>query len=119
MTGGPWYWAEVAATLVCHAWIFTGVLIKVHAAGRTARAVFHELKPFFWPAALLGYLCEIVRFGKPFDPFNLVAMGTCVLAWFMLRNADDDRWKRRRRQVAEKVAQVAGRLTVVPAGAET
>jgi hypothetical protein len=38
--------------------------------------------------------------------------------WWLWRNDkdDDDRWKRRRTKLAEKVEQVGGKLTVTPVG---
>jgi len=41
-----------------------------------------------------------------------------IVNWFMFKDEGDDRWKRRRKKVAEKVKALAsGRLVAVPAGA--
>jgi hypothetical protein len=113
-----WYVAEWLATLVIQAWWWSGLLLRVHFRHRAVKAVYHELRPFYWPAVVLGYLCEVIRWHQPFDPINLWTLAAAAFQWWLLKDAggdDDDRWKRRKARLAERVSEVGGRLTVVPA----
>lgn len=82
-------------------------------AFRTLRA---ELKPFALGLYLAGELQEMTD-DPGFWAYLFFAIG--LYCWWACRNDedDDDRWKRRRQKLADKVAEVGGRLQVVPAGA--
>jgi hypothetical protein len=48
-----------------------------------------------------------------------VSFGMGLLSWVLYRNEkddDDDRWKKRLEKLSGKVAEVGGRLKVVPVG---
>lgn len=79
-----------------------------------ALAVRLELKPFMLPAVLVEHLAETMLHPGESRWFDL---GLNLLGWLAYRNLpdDDDRWKRRRKQAAERVSAVGGRLQVVPA----
>lgn len=84
-----------------------------------ARRLFFELRPFWlW---LIPAVYAHSMFGPHYglSIMDYFAIGCDVLTWWFFHQIDDDddRWKRRRRKVAEKVANIGGRLTVVPAGA--
>jgi hypothetical protein len=81
-------------------------------------AVFAEFKPLALPALLVGHVVMCVENGDPWNLARLAGTGWSVACWWVIcRNDkdDDDRWKRRRKRLASKVAVVSGRLQVVPA----
>lgn len=114
----------IMAAFLPYLWFMSAVVLIVErrAAHWTARACYHELRPFFWPAATFACLYDpdYGRFGGT-PAVALLQLAMYGIAWWLGRNAgdDDDRWRRRRRRLAERVSEVGGRLTVVPAGAET
>ena len=86
---------------------------------RLVGAVFHELRPFYLPATAVAFLADSML-GHPNLMWRLIVLGINLWNWWQYKDAgdDDDRWKRRRKRLAERVSEVAGRLTVVPARAE-
>lgn len=93
------------------------VLLACDIVGRErpalARAVYIELRPFYWPAVVAyAALSTIAGDGLVGIGFNV---GMCTLCWFGGPDDDDDRWRRRRRKLAEKVEATADGLKVVPA----
>ena len=80
---------------------------------RTLRA---ELKPF-----ALGFVLAADLPGIATEPsfWNYLFFAIALGCWWLYRHDkdDDDRWKRRGQKLADKVAEVGGRLQVVPAGA--
>lgn len=106
---GAWFWPAV----FCRALKRTGRRSSLYAAWRD------ETRPFAPYALALGALCQY-KSGR-FDASDWVVFGVAAIAWWVMRNDkdDDDRWKRRRKRLASKVAEVGGRLQVVPAGAES
>jgi hypothetical protein len=80
---------------------------------RAIRHAFFELRPLYLPAHMIVVAYQLVH-GSP-DWLNAV-LGF-ALAWVIWKvKDDDDRWKRRRKKLAEKVEAVGGKLTVVPVG---
>lgn len=80
------------------------------------RRIRLETKPFRYVAVLLTYLPTALD-GKLVG-WNAFFFVTGMLACYVTRNDkdDDDRWKRRREKLAGKVAEVGGKLVVVPVG---
>lgn len=79
-----------------------------------SRALVAELKPFYLTVVLVRFATESALYGAGISPgFNL-ALG--LASWWAIRRNkdDDDRWKRRRERLASRVAQLGGRLAVVP-----
>lgn len=77
--------------------------------------VFFELRPLYIPAHIIVAIHHLTHNPTGNDWFDLTV--GFALAWMMWRyKDDDDRWKRRRRKLAEKVEAVGGKLTVVPVG---
>jgi hypothetical protein len=110
----------LACSLVSLAWILAAFFIKLIPRGRNriTRAVFWELRPFYLPAVVVGYVLDSVADGHPVGALRIIFFAVNVANWWWYKDADtddDDRWKRRRRKVAEKVERVGGRLAVVPA----
>lgn len=80
-----------------------------------ARWIFHEVKPFFRPFAVI--LCLNHTF--PLNSWSWVSLlilaGQFVLFYFYKDIDDDDRWKKRKRRVLDKITITDGKLTVIPA----
>jgi hypothetical protein len=101
-------------------WLMPSVIIlrmvSKLVTGEVPRVISHaffELRPLYLPAHVIVVAYQLAH-GSP-DWFNAV-LGF-ALAWVIWQvKDDDDRWKRRRRKVAEKVEAAGGKLTVVPVG---
>lgn len=74
---------------------------------------FFELRPLYLPAHVIVVAYQIAH--GSLDWANAVlGFGLAWVIWQF--KDDDDRWKRRRKKLAEKVEQVGGKLTVIPVG---
>ncbi|MBM0275140.1 hypothetical protein [Micromonospora tarensis] len=109
------------ATVLILSWIFSGVAIMVakllyRDPPRFARTLFHELRPFYLPAVVVAFVTAGMLSDSWWRWLNLALN---VWNWWRLRNLDDDddRWKRRRKRLAEQVSVSGGRLVVVSGGA--
>jgi len=78
--------------------------------------VWFELRPLVPVALGVFAVAGAVAYGTEDAGLRAVFVVLMTLAWWLVRDDDDDRWKRRRRVLAAKVAEVGGRLVVVPAG---
>jgi hypothetical protein len=105
-------------------WMFTAMGIKLAvllgiAADRLKpfRTIRTELRPFALPALLVSYVAA--AFPDGLGPWGYLGLALNLWNWWNLfrDKDDDDRWKRRREKLAAKVAEVGGKLQVVPAGA--
>jgi len=93
-----------------------GVLRDLHfSVPRGLRVIRAELRPFALALGCSSYLPNLVHGMRPWD---YVGFGIVLACWAALRHDkdDDDRWKRRRQKLTEKVAEVGGKLVLVPAG---
>lgn len=81
---------------------------------RTIRA---ELQPFYLPTVAVLLVLDTMS-GEINDPWIALNNAARFVLWVLYRNLDDDddRWKRRRAKVKEKIKRVGSRLVVVPAG---
>lgn len=73
------------------------------------------------PIFLLSYLADMIR-GDTILWLDSILWPVNVLVWWfsIVKDEDrDDRWKKRRKKVAEKVKEVAGKLVVVPVPSPT
>jgi hypothetical protein len=98
------------------AWVFAAIAMKSGLRVPLVRFLYHELKPFYWPCVTALFWAQFAHGHVGFwDAFGVAG---AIVNWLFYRNIDDDddRWKRRRRKVAERIAAIGGRLTVVPAG---
>ncbi|MEU1761336.1 hypothetical protein [Micromonospora sp. NPDC005652] len=109
------------SVFLCTIWVLAAVATSAakrhgHEPGELALGIFHELRPFYRTLVLAQ-----VVFGAAAGLLLLSLFYAAFFLWIwkLLRDADDgdDRWKRRRRNLARKVQVVGGQLTVVPAGA--
>lgn len=74
-----------------------------------------ELKPIYWPASLLHLWETMTRLDMSNWDKGWDVLGVLV-GWYLIVRAsqDDDRWKRRREKLLEKVSVSGGRLVVTP-----
>jgi len=80
----------------------------------------YELMPVRYVLAAGMYLCDQVTSHDAFDYWRPAGLALNLwFCWYYRRrdDEDDDRWKKRRKRLASRVAEVGGRLQVVPAGA--
>ena len=80
--------------------------------------IFHllwaELRPFYLPAVAV-IISKHVMNGDILGWYAITDAAK-IYGWWMLKDiGDDDRWKRRRAKVVEKVQRLGSRLVVVPA----
>lgn len=112
--------AHALSLAVIGGWIWSGTFLHLarfvgRTGGPSLKAVFHELKPFYWPAICVQAVTDAFMTGVGWD--DLLVVGIWAGCWWAMRNDgdDDDRWRKRRKKLAERVSIVAGRLAVVPA----
>lgn len=122
----PWF-EVIAIPMSCAntVWMFSALLltlgrdagIRDFDAGvfRVARWIFHEVKPFFRPfAVILG-----LYYALPLDLFSWVSLlmlvAQLVFFHFYKDIDDDDRWQRRKQKIFDKITITDGKLAVIPA----
>ena len=98
-------------------WVIGHLRLRGIKAPEAIRSIYHEIKPFYWPVALVTDLLPgfakdpIVWAANWVNWWNVMAS---VILWLVCHDMDeDDRWKRRRKAVAEAVKRVGDRLVVV------
>jgi len=120
-------WVSMAARVVTVAWVTSGVILywcrRVFDMDTSRdffavpRWVLSELRPLYLPAALLLIADDSLR-GNLFHPWTIVGDACSIWNWLIFKDEGDDRWRRRRKKVTEKVKALAsGRLVAVPVGA--
>ena len=105
LTAGWWFY-------VFSTWVLISGLRVAERVERVCRVVRGELRPFAL-FLMVGMWVSDSMDGIP-RPWWIM-LGE-LFAWYVARriDGDDDRWKRRRERLSARVAEVAGRLTVVP-----
>lgn len=101
-------------------WMLAAMMWISRNRDRVVRWLLHEIRPFVLPLIFIQYFAPVVIQGHVLTTGNMIGIGLALWNWLVCRKIgddDDDRWKRRKAKVAEKVANIGGRLTVVPAGA--
>lgn len=92
--------------------VIVGIIIMYGGEPSRLRAFVNELKlPF--AVVLIAWIPVMIMSGYWSAISDYMMVGFGVLA--LIVPDDDDRWKRRRRKLRDKVAEIGGRLTVVPA----
>jgi len=114
------------AIIVYYVWLLSAIAISIarqdlHVEPKEIfRTMFHETRPFYWPAVIVVDLEAIINGdGGPAaywtDWLHYLWLGCQVLNWYWFKNIDDDdRWKRRRAKALEAIKSVGARLIVVP-----
>jgi hypothetical protein len=75
-----------------------------------------EVRPFYLPSTLLWVCHGIVTSG--FNYVHLFNVSLALWTWYVYRDDDDDDlWRRRKRQLTQRVWELSGRLVVAPANA--
>lgn len=85
-----------------------------------ARWMYAELRPFYLPCAIVIITRNVVT-GDILHGLTWLGDFFALLCWFSFKDIDidDDRWKRRKARVLEKVKRLGSRLVVVPASGES
>lgn len=112
-------WLTVPAEMVIVLWVYNGLILKMwfgrrdHPFLKTPRWVWAELRPFYLPAVVV-HIVNLSMLGQVLG-WNSFFIACTVLNWWLLKDADDDdRWKRRKRKLAEKIERQGARLVAVP-----
>lgn len=121
-----WDLAYAIATAAQSSWMVSFAAYRLlKSSGRDipgwVRWLYFEGRPLV-PLLLPGvYLVGGVAAGTEGIGWRLASLLCGFANWWMSRRDkdDDDRWKRRREALSAKVAEVAGRLQVVPAGGDS
>lgn len=113
-------WVVALANCVHIAWTYSGIIIfickqiAIWSPPPVVRWVFHETRPFYLPA--VGIETIHTALTEKILGWNVLWISVAIAAWWIYKDLDeDDRWKRRRKKVSEKVSRIGSRLIVVPA----
>lgn len=78
--------------------------------------LLYEFMPFVWVLWLLKGSSRVALSPDAIGMTIFVLDSLLALLWYWRwRNSDDDRWKKRRKKLVEKITTKRGRLAVVPA----
>jgi hypothetical protein len=123
-------WRTVASAILEYAqlaWMIAGMVLllnKPFHPGETvlttvARTIWAEGRPFYLPAVVADAVLDAVEATTLLGQASaIVGLVVGMFCWYVFKDIDDDdRWRRRKRKVANRVAQVGARLQVAPAGA--
>lgn len=108
-------WFATIIALVADRWIGKGAT-----ACKVLVWLYHEIKVLYLVALVSGPLLEanLLTAGH-LSTMDYVRIAVGPVAWHwvneIIGDDDDHRWRRRRKKIADKVAQMGGRLVVVPA----
>jgi hypothetical protein len=105
-------------------WLAASIAIRLlRIGGRRAWPVVRRFQAEVRPFALLLLIgMWLPNFLGHMSPWDYLSFGMGLLSWVLYRNEkddDDDRWKKRLEKLSGKVAEVGGRLKVVPVGASS
>ncbi len=110
--------ADAVTSFWCYAVFIQGMCRAFKRGGKIVdffTAVYYELRPFLPYTLAADHVADLIATG-PLGPGRIISDLIVLACWWVLTKYDpDDRWKKRRKKVAEKVARVGGRLVVVPA----
>jgi hypothetical protein len=113
---------SIAGSIVYCAFVFSAWAIQIRRGlGRElptlARTIYHETRPFYWASVAAIWAPDWYDKGVLAFLLNWLHYLWLVcyyVNWRMMKDVDDDdRWKRRRRKLAEAVKRVGDRLVVV------
>jgi len=104
-------------------WITSAIMLELNSSKRLFNktnlpykyflVMFAELKPFYLPAIMFMMAKEIGTHTTNW--FSPIDYACAIILYHLLKNVDeDDRWKKRRKKLTEKVKAFGGRLVVVP-----
>lgn len=86
-------------------------------ASELANDLWNEIKYLYLAENVIGPFLDNAADGRAAGPVDYIAslLGAGLWWWMGRVFDDDDRWKKRKAKLTEKVSQVGGRLVVVPA----
>ena len=114
---------DLLCLAVWHAYFWSSLIVRIARGVRPNfdRSLFvrirAELKPFVLPAVIGGYVVDAPLRQLDWSDGLTLALNLLLVWMYHKDEDDDDRWKRRRKKLVERVAEVGGRLQVVPQGA--
>lgn len=79
-----------------------------------ARWVFNEGRPLMPVAIIAVFLIDALLRGTDGMAWRIVALAIWMWNWWRSGRDKDDRWKRRKRKLHERVARVGTKLVAVP-----
>src|SRR5690348_14297918 len=109
-------WLTVIEALGAAGWnvymLSTIVVVIMRRSDPIFRTIRNELRPFSLVILAAMRVPQLMLDRAHWWTYLLI--GVDLLAWWLYRkNDDDDRWKKRRQKLADKVAEIGGRLQVV------
>lgn len=102
---------NVAWLFACMVWFFVDLADRE--PPRIVVWLASELRPLYWPASLIVIVASCSDGVGWLDALNAACT---VINWYVLKDKHDDRWRKRRVKLAEKVTRRGSRLVVVPVG---
>lgn len=117
---------DLLLLLVAHAqvlWVYSSTILALsrllgsllpERVMRLCVTLASELRPLYLPAVVLQIAADAMA-GRLLG-WNAFFHGFALLAWWIFKDEGDDRWRKRRKRIREKVARRGARLVVIPAG---
>ncbi len=110
---------DIAALAVWLVWLFISLLMRLgkHLDRQVpgwANTVWAVLK---WPALVstgVMFICNVLEDPDGVGRFFTLALQVANWWWYRNEGDDDDFWRKTKRRLTEKVAEIDGRLSVVP-----
>lgn len=102
-------------------WTISGLFIYIckvfgnieHPWMQGQRWLFAELRPFYLPCTF--FHITYLAMTEPMWGWNIVNTFFQLLNWFLYKDVDDDdRWKKRKAKLVEKITRIGSRLVVAP-----
>lgn len=119
----------VVAKVVANVWVFAWWIVEVYRwvvrrlglnpprwvdlVAHVARTLHAELRPFYLPATVFVIAHSLPHQHSPWD---LIGDAFAAACYWVCTLDDDDRWKRRRKRVADRIKATVAGLVVVPEG---
>lgn len=110
-------WGCEMAYIFSGVWLITETALKKCHHNKRINGIWRWSK---WPALAytLGDIPMQIIIGEKVGMFDYLSFGLNLWIWYFYRNAgDDDPMNKLRKKITEKVAEIGGKLVLVPAGA--
>lgn len=101
-------------------WVASAIFIEISKkflgyVHRTIKNIYLEIKPFYLSVVIV-YITSLSVQGKMLNGWNIWSSFIWLVCWWVYKNVldDDNRWKKRKKKVLDKVRRLGSRLVVVP-----
>lgn len=101
-----WNWAGVFAS------VDKALDGKLGIVGDFSRKFISEVKPFYFPILVVWFVTQTMVKGPHWGTPLMTAW--YIVLYFIYKKYDDDRWKKRKEKLLEKIEVAEGKLVVVP-----